>query len=470
MKVIIVGAGNVGIQIARQLIDENKDVVLIDRDPERAKMATNSLDCMVIVGQANNREIFEQAGAENADFFISVTESDEINIVTCSLVRSEYTQPYTIARVRNVDYSSSKITTQPILGIDYIVDPDTEAALAVIRSVEHGATSDIMYFEDTSFQMRTLIAAENSFFTGRSLKAVKQNLELDFIVAVILRDQDYIIPSGNTVVNQGDTLYLIGEPGVLEEIFSWDGKQRVDLKRIIIVGGGKIGREVARELLDKKGHGKGLLLNKIFKSLRLRRYKRSLVIFDKDYEKCKLLSEQFPEALVINGDISEDELLDEGDYSKYDLLISATGNQELNLITCLYAKSLGISRTVSLVNKNNFLRIASHLDVDTTISLNNTMVNTILKLIRRGNIKNVHAISGGKLEIIEISCEEGCALVGKKIRDLKLPHHTLIVFISHEDENLIPHGDYTVEYGDNIVFITRKESIKKLERVFNLSV
>jgi trk system potassium uptake protein len=470
MKVIIVGAGNVGIQIARQLIDENKDVVLIDRDPERAKLATNTLDCMVINGQANNREVLEQAGVEAADFFISVTESDELNIVTCSLVRSEYTQTYTIARVRNVDYSSSKITAQPILGIDYIVDPDTETARAIVRSVEHGATSDIMYFEDSSFQMRTLVASEGSLFTGRSLKELKQNLELDFIVAVVLRDQDYIIPSGNTVILQGDTLYLIGEPEVLEDLFSWDGKQRVDLKRIIIVGGGRIGREVARKLLDKKGHGKGLLLNKIFKSLRLRRYKRNLVLIDRNYEKCKMLSEQFPEALVINGDISEEELLDEGDYSNYDLLISATENQELNLVTCLYAKSLGIHRTVSLVNKNNFLRIASHLDVDTTISLNNTMVNSILKLIRRGNIKNVHAISGGKLEIIEISCEEGCALVGKKIQELKLPHHTLIVFISHENESLIPHGGYTVQHGDHIVFITRKESIKKLERVIDLSV
>lgn len=470
MKVIIVGAGNVGLQIARQLVDENKDVVLIDRDPERAKVATNSLDCMVIVGQANNREVLEQAGIENAGFFIGVTESDELNMVTCSLVHSEFSVPYTIARVRNLDYSTSKMSAHPILGIDYIVDPDTEAAKAIVRSVEYGATSDVMYFEDSSFQMRTIVAGGNSFFTGRSLKDVKQNLELEFIVAVVLRDQDYIIPSGSTVIEPGDTLYLIGNPDTLEAIFSWEGKQREDLKRIIIVGGGRIGREVARELLDKKEGVKDTLLRKLFKPLRTRRNKRNLVIIDKDYDKCKMLSDQFPEALVIHGDISDEELLEEGDYSKYDLLISTTENQELNLVTCLYGKSLGISRSVALVNKNSFKRIASHLDVDTTISLNNTMVNTILKFIRRGNIKNVHAISGGKLEIIEISCEEGCALVGKKIRDLKLPYHTLIVFISHEDENLIPYGEYVIQYGDHIVFITRKEAIKKLEKVFDLRV
>jgi trk system potassium uptake protein TrkA len=470
MKVVIAGAGNVGIQIAKQLIQENKDVVLIDQDTDRSRIAANNLDCMVINGEANNREVLLQAGIATADFFIAVTKSDELNMITCLLVNSEFPVPTTIARVRNANYSSSKISSKPSLGINYIVDPDLEAARTIIRSVEHGAISDVMFFEDSSFQMRTMMASKNSFFTGRTLKEVKQNINLEFIVAVILRDQDYIIPSGTTTVEEGDTLYLIGDPETLEAIFSWDGKHRVDLKRIIIVGGGRIGREVAKELLNKRTAESNSLLRKIFKPLQSKISKRNLVIIEKDYRKCKMLSEQFPEALVVHTDISEEEPLEEEDFSRHDLIIAVTENQELNLITSLYAKSLGITRTVALVNKNNFMRIASHLTVDTTISLNNTMVNTILKYIRRGNIKNVHAISGGELEIIEISCESGCALVGKKIKDLRLPAYTLIVFISHEDTNLIPYGEYTIEYGDHVVFITRKESIRKLERVIERKV
>jgi trk system potassium uptake protein TrkA len=467
MKIIIVGAGNIGIQIARQLIEENKDVVLIDRDPEKIKFAQNSLDCMVVHGEANARQTLEAAGIGDADFFISVTDSDELNMIACGLVSSEFKVPYKIARVRNIDYSDSRISDKPFLGIDYVINPEIEAARAITRSVEHGATSDIMYFEDSSFQMRTILAAPTSFFAEKTVKDIKESIGLDFIIAVVLRDNDYIIPSGNTVIQRGDTLYIIGEQETLEAIFSWAGKQRVDLKRVILVGGGRMGSYVARNLLNKSPFGGKPSVSKLFRNMFTPRAARRLVIIEKDYETCKELAEKFPESLVINDDISNEGVLEDGDLMKYDLLIAATKNQELNLVTSLYAKTLGIGRAIALVNKNNYLKIASNLEIDTTISLNNTMVNTVLKFVRRGNIKNVHAISGGKLEIIEVSCDEGCTFVGKKIKDLKLPHDTLIIFISNGRDNIIPHGDYAIQYGDHIILITRKESIKKLDKMFD---
>ncbi len=467
MKIVIVGAGNIGIQIARQLIEENKDVVLIDRDPEKIKFAQNSLDCMVVNGEANARQTLEGAGIGDADFFISVTDSDELNMIACGLVSSEFKVPYKIARVRNIDYSDSRISDKPFLGIDYVINPEIEAARAITRSVEHGATSDIMYFEDSSYQMRTILAAPTSFFAEKTVKDIKESIGLDFIIAVVLRDNDYIIPSGNTVIQSGDTLYIIGEQENLEAIFSWAGKQRVDLKRVIVVGGGRMGSYVARNLLNKSTLGGKPSVSKLFRNMFTPRVARRLVIIEKDYETCKELAEKFPEALVINDDISNEGVLEDGDLMKYDLLIAVTKNQELNLVTSLYAKTLGIGRTVALVNKNNYLKVASNLEIDTTISLNNTMVNTVLKFVRRGNIKNVHAISGGKLEIIEVSCDEGCTLVGKKIKDLKLPYDTLIIFISNGRDNIIPHGDYSIQYGDHIILITRKESIKKLDKMFD---
>ncbi len=470
MKIIIMGAGNVGIQIARQLIDENKDVVLIDRDSEKVKLAMNTLDCMVIHGEANNPETLLSAGIQDANFFIAVTESDELNMIACGMVSSEFSVPFKIARVRNIDYSYSKISETPFLGIDYVVNPEIETARAIIRSVEHGATSDIMYFQDSSYQMRTIKATGEYSFAGKTVKEIKQTLELDFIIAVILRESDYLIPSGSTVIEQRDTLYLIGNPDTLEAIFTWAGKQRVDLKKIIIVGGGRIGRHVADKLMDGFTGIKERMIRKLLKRLLPSRQKRTVVIIDSDYAVCKNLSEKFPDALVIHGDISEEGILEDGELLNYDLLIAVTGNQELNLITSLYAKSLGINRTVVLVSKNNFLHIAANLNVDTTISLNNSVVNSVLKYVRRGNVKNVHAISGGKLEIIEISCEEGCAFVGKKISELKLPKDTLIMFITHDNENIIPYGGYTIAFGDHIVLITKKESIKKLDKLFDQRV
>jgi trk system potassium uptake protein len=465
MKIIIAGAGKVGVRIAKQLIEENKDVVLIDRDLERVRAAGNTLDCMVIHGEANNRNDLIDAGIKDADFFVSVTESDELNMIACGIVSNEFSVPNKIARVRNFDYSDSLISGSPFLGIDYIVNPEIEAARSILRSVEHGATSDIMYFEDSSYEMRTMVITESSLFEGKTVKEIKSELQLDFIIAVALRENDYIITSGSTEIHKGDTLYLIGTKDTLDTIFSSAGKERTEIKHIVIVGGGRIGTYVAKGLIGSNPAGNKNVLSKLFKPLFSSRQKYKLVIIENDYEICKSLSELLPDALVINSDVSDEGILEDGEYSSYDLLIAATENQELNLITSQYAKSLGIKRTVALVQKNHYLRIAMKMDIDAAISLNNSMVNTVLKYVRQGNIKNVHAISGGELEIIEVSCDQDCTFVGHKIKDIKLPPDSLFVFISHEDKNLLPYGEYLITLGDHVILITTKKSIKKLDKL-----
>jgi len=169
MKKIIVGAGNVGLQLARKLVGEKHDVVLIERSIEKVRQAAGSLDCMVIHGEVNNREVLKQASINEADFFISVTDSDELNMIACGMVASEYQVPYKIARVRNFEYTTSTIAQKPFLGIDYVVNPEVEAARAVLRSVEHGAISDIINFEGTTFQMRTMVIGEYSRFRDRRI-------------------------------------------------------------------------------------------------------------------------------------------------------------------------------------------------------------------------------------------------------------------------------------------------------------
>lgn len=463
MKKIIVGAGNVGLQLAKKLIDEKHDVVIIERNIDKVRQASGNLDCMVVHGEANSKETLREASIQEADFFISVTESDELNMIACGMVASEFNVPFKIARVRNFEYTSSSIAQKPFLGIDYIVNPEVEAARAILRSVEHGATSDIINFEGTSFQMRTMVINEYSRFRDRRLEEVKQEVQYDFIVAVIVRENGYIIPQGDTVIRERDTLYLIGTKEHLQTAFETEGKPREDLKRIVIVGGGRIGSYVTRHLI--KSGDKESFISRMLESF-IPRQKRNIVIIEGDYERSKQLAEEFPQALVLYGDVSDEGILEENNLSDYDLLISATGNQELNLVTSMYGKSIGIKRSIALVNKNDFLKMASKLNIDTTISMNNAVVNSILKLVRRGTVHSIHAVSGGNLEVIELSVEPGSRVENKLIKDIKLPYHSLLLFISRGDDNYLPHGNDMLLPNDTIVLITRKENINKLDQLF----
>ena len=188
-----------------------------------------------------------------------------------------------------------------------------------------------------------------------------------------------------------------------------------------------------------------------------------LHIIDKDYERTKMLSERFPQALVTCQDIMEEGVLEDEELLKNDLIISVTGNHELNIIAGSYAKSLGIKKAISLVMKDSYRHMAHNLNLDVTISRNTTVVNSILKILRRGNIKNVYAISGGKLEVLEFSVSDNSTLIGKQLVDIKLPKNTLIILISRGEDNIIPYGSLVVEANDHIAIITERESIKKLE-------
>jgi len=463
MKKIIVGAGNVGLQLARKLIEEKHDVVLIERNIDKVRKAGGSLDCMVIHGEVNNRDILKQASINEADFFISVTESDELNMIACGMVASEYKVPYKIARVRNFEYTSSSIAQKPFLGIDYVVNPEVEAARAILRSIEHGAISDIINFEGTTFQMRTMVIGEYSRFRDRRIEDIKSEVQYDFIVAVIVRENGYIIPQGDTIIRERDTLYLIGTLAHLQTAFETEGKPRKELRKIVVVGGGRIGSYVTRSLI--KNNERESFISRMLESF-VPRQKRNVVIIEQDYDRSKQLAEEFSQALVLYGDVSDEGLLEENGLADYDLLISATGNQELNLVTSMYAKSIGIKRSIALVNKNDFLKMASKLSVDTTISMNNAVVNSILKLVRKGKVHSIHAISGGNLEVIEMSVDNGCQVANRMIKDIKLPYHSLILFISRGDENYLPHGNDMLLGGDNIVLITRKEHVNKLDQMF----
>ena len=464
-KVVIAGAGTTGFQVARHLIADNKNVVLIERNPETAKYAVNHLDCMVINDSGNRLPALREAGIESADFFISVTDSDELNIVACGLVASEFGVPCKIARVRNPDYAKSNLSGHSLMDVDYFVNPEIEAAQAIVKSVEQGATSDVMTFENTDLQMRNFLVDDRTLFAKQSIAAIKQTLDADFLVAGISRGEHFFVPRGDTIVETGDELYLVAAEHSLEEVFVIAGRPRVDLNRVLLVGGGRVGSFVAGSLSRRGYRANGRRPRRLLDYLR-RDIKR-LKIVDSNYQNCKRLAEEFPDAVVINSDVSEEGFFEEEALAGSDLIITTTDNPELNILVAIYAKTLGIKRSIALVNKFNYLTVASRLGADVIISPKYSVVNTILKFIRRGKVKSVHSILGGLAEVIESTLDGSRGFVGREVRDVKMPDNSLIVAVSRNGSHIVPRSNYTLRDGDKLTMVAKTESITRVEEMFD---
>ncbi len=463
-KIVIVGAGNIGLALSRLLIDEGHDVVLIEKDPEKAKYAFNQLDCLVINDVGNRHEVLRKAGTEKADVFISVTDSDELNMVSCGLVFNEFSVPVKIAKVRNIYYSTSRIMQNPYLGINYIVNPEVEAAQAIVRAVSHGAVSDVMVFERGLLQMRNIIIKPGSNFLNKSIRQIRQEFQHDFLVVAIIRDEDFIIPSGDTLIRENDNLYLLATQEVFDRIFEMDGKPKKKIGRIVVIGGGGVGAIVVENLLKGSAETMGpfVRLARFF----IKKEKPRLTIIDHDYKRCKYLSQRFSGVTVTNADVSEEGIIDEELHSDYDLIITTTGNQELNIITAVYAKKLGIERAVALVKKKSYCPICEELGIDVAVSLNNAVINAILKIVRGENVRSIHSLSGGKLEVVEIEVKASTRVSGQKIRELKLPGQVLIMLITRDEQSIIPDGNFTIRSGDHVIVLSNKELVKKVEEIF----
>jgi trk system potassium uptake protein TrkA len=448
MNVVILGAGVVGYQIASQLIEEGHNAVIIERDAERARYVDSHLDCIVLNDEGNSIESLKKAGIEKADFFLSVVDSDEVNMIACGIVESEFNVPIKIARVRNIDYSRAKIFEKSFLGIDFVVNPEVETARLIANSVALGATSDVMLFENSDMQIRNYQVDSKSFFKNKTVMDIRKNINAGgkFLIAGIIRDNEFIIPSGVTVIRENDIAYILASKKTLTNLFIETGKKRESIDRILIAGGGRIGYLVTRYLI---------------------RTGRKIGIIDSNYENCKSLSEKFPDALVINADISDETIFEEENLQDYDLIITATENQELNILSAAYAKSLGISRAVAVVNHPNYMAISNRLGIDVTVSPRNSTVNAIMKFIRKGEINSVHTLFGHSAEVIEFTVKEKNPLVGCALKNIKIPSGSLILTVVRNNVNEIPDGNFVVNSGDRVITIAKRESIHAIEEVFS---
>ncbi len=462
MKFIVIGAGLTGFQLAKRLIDGKNDVVLIDNNAESVRQADARLDCMVVQANGNDLGILEKAGIADADAMIAVTDSDEVNMITCSLVDSLYPSVLKIARVRNEEYYPDKEMlgawkgSRPMYGIDFMVHPDSEVASVICDSVFHGAVNEVLQFEDSDFTLVSVTVGERCPLDGARLQDIRRGSAREFVLCYVENAEVTSIPSGETVLQAGDRVGILAEKESLPELFRLAGFAPVPIRKVAVVGAGRIGTQIAEKLLErKKGRGPGRLFSP-FRSLTASAPVVSII--DKNPELAQEASGRFPDVHVFNADVTDEGFVAEEGLADYDLFISVTHNHELNMVTSAYFKALGVRKTVSLVGSATMAAIARSIGSDVAVPIKETVVDCILGHLRGRAVQSVHTFGEeGDLEIVEAVIPEDAPVCGRMLKDVARPGEFLVLLVKKESGYAIPVGDTVLEAGDCVIFIVHGE-------------
>lgn len=460
MKIVIVGAGRVGFQLAKTLIKEGHEITIVEKDNHKARHAANLLDCFVINEEGNNQKTLDKADVEHADFFVSVTDSDEANIIACGLAKTLYKKPITIARVKKFDYKKREILENPIFGIDYIINPEIETALRVVRSIETGALSPINLFDTLKLQMQVIKIPQGSDFAKKPLQHLRAVSKKLFLVPLIQREEEYRIPRGSTILEENDHLYVLSASENFIDIYKTLGITAETIKKIVIIGGGTTGEHII-DMLNGKEHTGGIIRGLLKRFISTKRYQIHVV--DQNYDRCKYLAQQYTDITVSHIDISQEGFIEEGNLDGYDLVITSTDSQELNLLTGILAKKTGIKKAIAVVHKIPYMNLGEQLGLDVTISLNHTVLNTIIKIIYQKKVHTIYPIEGSNFEMLETTILSNSKLAGKTIKELNLPQDTLILLVEREDEQIIPDGSTQIKEGDKIITIFKQDKRSAME-------
>ena len=472
MKIVIIGAGFTGTQLAKRLINGKNDVVLIDNDETTVRHASNRLDCNVIQADGNNLETLEEAGIETADALVCVTSNDEVNMITCSLVDSVYPKILKIARVRNYAYyantsaasqkHASKLSSENrhLYGIDYMIHPDVEAAEAIVAAVEHGAITDSLQFENSSFELIRVTIENGSRLDGIALQNMRKLTEKKFVVGYVESAGETSLPSGGTLLHGGDCLGILMNRADLPDMLALCGSKVKDVKKIALVGASRIGTIVAERLIHKKQSKFAKFFG--FKS----KASQDFVIVDSNEANAKAASEKFPGTRVFCADVTEEGFVEEEGIDKFDLVICATSNYELNMVMAAYIESLGVENSIVLVANAAFGEVARKIGIEVAVPIRDSVVDSIMSHLRGDSVTGIHSVNGGSLEIAEITIPETSEVNGKALKDIAENGKFLLLQVQKtgEERYSIPVGSTVLDAGDKIVLIinaTENETVMK---------
>ncbi|WP_440939233.1 Trk system potassium transporter TrkA [Candidatus Pelagibacter sp.] len=461
MNIIICGAGRVGFTIAKLLSEQGHSITVIDQSSEDIQKINDSLDVKAIVGKATYPSILEKANAAETDMIIAVTRNDEINMLICQIAFSIFSIPKKIARIRSQDYLNPKFTrvyNKENLPIDVIISPEIEIARSIQRKLEAPGALDSVPFAENQIRLLEILIKDNCKLIDLKLNELTNkypNLDAN-IIAIIRKDKSFI-PKKTDQVKVNDKIYVIINSSQMAETLEAFGHSEKISKKILIIGGGNIGYNLAKNIEDT------------LEGVRVK-------IVEKDKLRSEYLANELNNTIVINGNGLDEEVLSEANLDEAETVLALTNDDEDNLMVSVLVekfakdqKDIEDKRTMALINKPNYSLLQSSLKIDDLIDPRMNTVSSILKHIHKGTIENAYTISNGEYEVIEAEIIESSELINKELKNSNLPEEIRIGAVLRDKKVIIPKSDFIFLKDDQIVLIVKKDTVGVVENLFRLS-
>lgn len=452
MKIIILGAGQVGANLAESLIAENNDITVVDLDEGRLGPLQDRFDLRTVRGHAAHPTVLKQAGAEDADMLVAVTQSDETNLVACRIASTLFNVPTRIARIRSNDFLGMEagfLAAQ--FGVDDVISPEQEVTDTLRRLMEHPEALQVLDFADGKVRLIAVRAYHGGPLVGHELQDIKRHMpNLECRIPAIYRRDRGIVPRGITVIEPGDEVFFLARKGDIPSVMRELRRIERPVRKVMIAGGGNIGRRLAARIE--------------------RDY--DVKVIDHNKSVSKLLAEQLHHTLVLQGDATDEELLEQEHIASMDVFCALTNDDEDNIMSALLAKRMGAHRVIALINRSAYVDLVQGGQIDIAISPAQATVGPLLSKIRRGDMVAVHSLRRGAAEVLEVAVHgdaKTSRVVGRRLAEIDLPDGATIAAIIRNNDVIIVHHDTLIEAEDHlIVFVLNKRIIPKVEKLLQV--
>ena len=454
MKIIVLGAGQVGASVAHSLSHEENDITVVDTDASRLKVLQERLDIRAVVGHASHPKVLVRAGIEDADLIIALTNSDEVNMTACQVAYTLYNTPTRIARIRCLDYiENSELFDREHCPVDVLISPETLVTEHIARLIEYPGALQVLDFADGRAQLVATQANAGSPLVGHRLQTLREHMpaNADARIAAIYRQDKTIIPDGSTVIEENDIVFFLAAQRNIRTMMKELRPLGNPARRIILAGGGNIGSNLARRL-ERRHHVK---------------------IIEQNFDRAETIAESLEKTIVLVGDCADVELLREEAIDTTDIYCALTNDDEANILSSMLAKQMGAKKVIALVNRAAYVDLIEAGTIDIAISPQQVTIGALLTHIRRGNMVRVHSLRRGAAEAIEaiaLGDKRSSKVVGRAIEEIDLPTGTTIPAVVRGDEVIIAHHDTVIQEHDHVIlFVPDKRQIAAVERLFQVS-